>query len=259
MANKAFQDIVNGKPQITREGILEQIARSMTAQGDLMARSSGRGGMDYDLKSAVYNENANRARLKELLSLVDQGGMSGSGSASGSGWSNPFGGSGGGMGGAGGASAAGAPQFSNADNRFNAGLTDAESRLRSLLDDPNSIRNTAAYNFRLNQGQEALQRSLGAKGMLNSGNRLMELQKYGQDMASQEYDNQFGRLKDILGNYSQGYTADKNANVNLYGAKATAFNQAQANQNNLTTNNQKIWSERTPVPIPGFNNGFKWV
>jgi hypothetical protein len=59
-----------------------------------------------------------------------------------------------------------------------------------LLDNPDSVQQSAAYKFRVGQGQEALQRSLGAKGLLNSGNRLMELTKYGQDMGSQEYDAQ---------------------------------------------------------------------
>ncbi len=79
-----------------------------------------------------------------------------------------------------------------------AGL-DAESRLVDLLDNPDSIRQTGAYNFRVGQGQDALERSLGAKGLLKSGNRLTALTQYGQDMGSQEYDNQFNRLSSLLG------------------------------------------------------------
>lgn len=91
------------------------------------------------------------------------------------------------------------------DNRFATGLTSAEGRLSSLLDDPNAVQQSAAYKFRVGQGQEALNRQLAAKGMLNSGNRLMELTKYGQDMASQEYENQYGRLSGLLGQYMGGY------------------------------------------------------
>lgn len=82
------------------------------------------------------------------------------------------------------------------------GYTGMEKRLADLLDNPDSMKQTGAYKFRVNQGQEALQRSMGAKGMLNSGNRLAELTRYGQDMASQEYDNQYGRLSDLFGKYS---------------------------------------------------------
>jgi hypothetical protein len=254
MASQAFRDATNGTA-VTRDSLLKKIV-------DLTGFSNNagyKGGMDafgnfsgQNEKVAAFHE-ANA--LKQLLGYFpgDSGG-------SGASWSNPFGGAGGSGGAVGGGGAgAGAPRFSNADNRFAAGLSDAETRLRSLLDNPDSIKQSAAYKFRVGQGQEALQRSLGAEGLLNSGNRLMELTKYGQDMGSQEYYAQAGRLGDLLGNYSQGYTADKNANVNLYGAQATAFNQAQANQNSLITNNQKIWSERTPVNIPGINNGYRWV
>ena len=117
----------------------------------------------------------------------------------------------------------------NDTNRFEAGLTDAETRLRALLDNPDSIQQSAAYKFRVGQGQEALQRSLGAKGMLNSGNRLMELTKYGQDMGSQEYENQFGRLGNLLTNYSGSWIGDKNANTSRYAAQANAWNTAQGN------------------------------
>ncbi len=117
------------------------------------------------------------------------------------------------------------------DNRFGSGLSDVETRLRALLDNPDSIQQTGAYKFRVGQGQEALQRSLGAKGMLNSGNRLMELTKYGQDMGSQEYDAQAGRLSNLLGTYVQGYVADKNANTNLFSATESA--KANATRNAL--------------------------
>ena len=122
----------------------------------------------------------------------------------------------------------GAPTV-NTSNRFEPGLSDAEQRLKSLLDNPDSITQSAAYKFRVGQGQEALQRSLGAKGLLNSGNRLMELTKYGQDMGSQEYDAQAGRLGSLLGNYSQSWIGDKNANTGLFNAQANAWNNAQSN------------------------------
>ena len=97
---------------------------------------------------------------------------------------------------------------------------DAESRLAKLLDDPNAVQQTGAYKFRYDQGQEALERSLGARGMLGSGNRLTELQKYGQDMASQEYDNQFGRLADLLGKKGQERTAMFSSLANVIGQGA---------------------------------------
>ena len=117
-------------------------------------------------------------------------------------------------------------------NAFADSLAKSQSRLSSLMDDPNSIQQSAAYKFRVGQGQEALQRQMAAKGMLGSGNRLMELTKYGQDMGSQEYDAQAKRLQDQLGLQSQGYGNERQANLGQYQADVgahTARGQTLAN------------------------------
>jgi len=49
------------------------------------------------------------------------------------------------------------------------------------------------YAFRFEQGQKALERSAARRGGLLSGNTGGALQKYGQDMASQEYQNAYNR------------------------------------------------------------------
>jgi hypothetical protein len=128
-------------------------------------------------------------------------------------------------------------------NRFEPGLSDAEMRLRELLTNPDSIKQSTAYKFRVGQGQEALQRSLGARGMLNSGNRLMELTKYGQDMGSQEYDNQYGRLSGLLSNYSQGWIGDKNANTNKFAAESSAWNAAEGNRLRNNVGMAGVWAD----------------
>lgn len=56
-----------------------------------------------------------------------------------------------------------------------------------------------SYAFRFGQGAEAVNRSEGAKGMLGSGNRLMDLVSYGQGMGSTEYGAQFNRLASLAG------------------------------------------------------------
>lgn len=49
------------------------------------------------------------------------------------------------------------------------------------------------YAFRLQEGQKALERSAAARGGLLSGGALREAQRYGQGMASQEYQNAYNR------------------------------------------------------------------
>lgn len=125
-------------------------------------------------------------------------------------------------------------------NPFEAGMTQYSGMLKDLMTDPSKIQESAAYKFRVGQGQEALQRALGARGMLNSGNRLMELTKYGQDMASQEYDNQAGRLTNLTGMFGQNWNSRKSADdANALGWSSlnsrnalTLADMMQRNQNN---------------------------
>jgi hypothetical protein len=74
-----------------------------------------------------------------------------------------------------------------------------------------------SYAWRFGQGQQAIERSLGARGLLNSGNRLTALTDYGQGQASTEYANQFSRLSQLAG-----------ANI---GSPAAAGQIIQGNQN----------------------------
>jgi hypothetical protein len=49
------------------------------------------------------------------------------------------------------------------------------------------------YAFRMSEGMKGLERSAAARGGLLSGATLKGIQRYGQDMASQEYQNAFNR------------------------------------------------------------------
>lgn len=81
---------------------------------------------------------------------------------------------------------------------FGSNFMPEQQRLSDLLNNPSSIESDPSYQFRLEQGNQAINRSAAAKGMLGSGNVLAELAKYGQGMASQEYGNQFNRLSDLM-------------------------------------------------------------
>lgn len=70
---------------------------------------------------------------------------------------------------------------------------------QALLRDP-------SYQFRLKQGEGALQASAAAKGVLRTGMTLKDILGYGQDYASQEAQNAFNRAKDTYGlNYKRAY------------------------------------------------------
>jgi hypothetical protein len=49
------------------------------------------------------------------------------------------------------------------------------------------------YGFRMSEGLKALERSAAARGLLQSGGTLKDITRFGQNLASQEYENAFSR------------------------------------------------------------------
>lgn len=74
--------------------------------------------------------------------------------------------------------------------------------------------NDPGFQFRLQQGQQALERSAAAKGGLLSGGTVKAEQRYAQDYASNEYQNVYNRA---LGEYQQAYNIFQNDQANQYG------------------------------------------
>lgn len=72
-----------------------------------------------------------------------------------------------------------------------AGTTGLSNIMRGF--DPGDITQNSGYQFRLAEGQKALERSLAARGMSNSGAALKAAQDYGQNLAAEEYDNAYRR------------------------------------------------------------------
>jgi len=60
------------------------------------------------------------------------------------------------------------------------------------------------YAFRLQEGQRSVDNSAAARGSTLSGGALKALQRYGQGMASQEFQNSYNRLSGVSG---QGQSA----------------------------------------------------
>lgn len=98
----------------------------------------------------------------------------------------------------------------------------ANTRLASLLGlDPNAdqdailnqLRSTPGYDFRMQQGQQALDRSQAARGNFFSGQALKASQEYGQGLADQTYNDYLSSLSQQSG---QGLNAAGGV-ANLYG------------------------------------------
>lgn len=86
------------------------------------------------------------------------------------------------------------------------------------------------YQFRLAEGQKALERSGAARGMTLSGAQAKALNSYGQGMASQEYQNAYNRFNTDQNNmFSRLYSL---ANMGLSASNGTA-NLSNAYSNNM--------------------------
>jgi hypothetical protein len=132
------------------------------------------------------------------------------------------------------------------------------------------------YQFRLKEGMQGLERSAAARGGLLSGGTLKGIQRYGQDMASQEYTNAFNRyqaertgtlnpLQSLAGvgqssantigtmgmNYANQvgelYQGGANARASGYVGSANAINQGIGNVSNQYYQNQLLNTFRNPT------------
>jgi len=62
-----------------------------------------------------------------------------------------------------------------------------QEMLRNLMTDPSSFQDTPMFQTALDTGTEAVNRGAGAKGTLNSGARLAELEKFGVGLSNQNF------------------------------------------------------------------------
>jgi hypothetical protein len=83
------------------------------------------------------------------------------------------------------------------------------------------FKTSPGYGFRLKQGVDAIDRSAAARGNLLSGATLKGVQRYGQDLASNEFQNAYNR-------YTGDQATQRNALASLTGFAPTASSAMQA-------------------------------
>ena len=166
----------------------------------------------WNQANQTINQAANRESLRRDIEWANQQRMTDP-----SYWMQAFNASGGGSGGGG----VGAPQYQDTAAQY-------RTRLNTLMDNPDSIANTGAYKFAFQQGNEAVNRNLAARGLLKSGNRLTELTKFGQGLASQQYGAEFDRMSNLVNTTRAGDISKYGADANLYGTELQGQNQLKA-------------------------------
>ena len=73
------------------------------------------------------------------------------------------------------------------------------TQLNQLMANPSSVTQTPGYQFGMNQGTEALNRTYAASGQGGSGAQLVGLQNFAQNYAGQQFANQESNLAQLSG------------------------------------------------------------
>jgi len=93
-------------------------------------------------------------------------------------------------------------------NQFGAGRSSLFGQYQDLLADPNKFTSDPFYQWQQEQGLGNLERSLAGRGLLDSGNALTEITKFGQGLAGQSYGNRLAQLQGGIGTASGLYGQD---------------------------------------------------
>lgn len=109
--------------------------------------------------------------------------------------------------------------------------------------------NSPGYQFRLGQGEQALQQSAAARGVLNTGGTLKDILGYGQNFASGEYANTYSRAADTYdrnykSQYSDPYAIAYKGAVDAFAPKMTGYTtQAAAGQRASELGYNNAWDQ----------------
>lgn len=113
------------------------------------------------------------------------------------------------------------------------------------------------YNFRLQQGQKALDMSAASRGTLLSGKQVKASQQYGGDLASGEYNNWFNKLAGVSGQGLSAANSENSSNLQATGLQNNALIQQggfqQAGANAMASGLQNAFSNA--ASIYGFGAG----
>jgi hypothetical protein len=94
-----------------------------------------------------------------------------------------------------------------------------------------ALMSAPGFQFRISEGQKALERSAAARGTLLTGGTLKAITRYGQDFASNEYNNRYNQL---YGLSNLGLNA-ANSSANLGSSYAANAGNLYSNQANTGT------------------------
>jgi hypothetical protein len=100
------------------------------------------------------------------------------------------------------------------DGRVYVDPTNAQARQTEAF---NAFQTTPGYQFRMDEGSRALDRSAASRGLLRSGAQQKALTAFGQGIASEEYGNYMNNLMSLSGSGGQAAASGNNTAAQLTG------------------------------------------
>jgi hypothetical protein len=88
----------------------------------------------------------------------------------------------------------------------------------AMLQPGYDYKTSPGYDFRFNEGQRAIESSAAAKGMSMSGGTLKDLARFGDGVASADYNDQFNRMMAVAGGGQQAATSSATLGQNYANA-----------------------------------------
>jgi hypothetical protein len=85
----------------------------------------------------------------------------------------------------------------------------------AMLQPGYDYKTSPGYDFRFNEGQRAIESGGAAKGMLMSGGTLKDLARFGDGLASADYNDQFNRMMAVAGGGQQAATSTGQFGANM--------------------------------------------
>lgn len=104
----------------------------------------------------------------------------------------------------------------------------ALGEMQNMLSGDYNLKETPGYEFRFQEGMDAMTNNLAATGNRISGRAMKEAQRFGQGMASQEFGNRYNRLAGLAGTGQTSVQATGQAGMQAAGNISNALGQAGA-------------------------------
>lgn len=115
------------------------------------------------------------------------------------------------------------------------------------MQDGSFFQKDPGYQFRLDEGNKAINNAASARGNAVSGSALKALTNYGQNFASNEFNNAYQRANNMT---QMGFGASNNI-ANFMGGNAAAVGGNQINMGNATAANQIAGANRDSAMLNG--------